>query len=216
MIGPCQIKVCGITRAADAAAALHLGADWLGINAWAGSPRFVDPPRRAALLREITEASRVAVTVNASTAEVLDLLREGFAAVQVHFDPAERLCEPAALSSAAGPDRLWLAPRLPAGAKFPETLLPLASTFVHDAHRADAYGGTGLRGDWDRHVSLQSAHPDRRWILAGGLGPDNVAEAAARGVKAIDLNSGVELAPGLKSVEKLHLVRELLRKNIQK
>lgn len=216
MIGPCHAKVCGITRAADAAAALHLGADWLGINAWAGSPRFVDPPRRAALLREIPEASRVAVTVNASPAEALDLLREGFAAVQVHFDPAERLCDPSALSSAAGSGRLWLAPRLPAGAEFPEALLALASTFVHDAHRADAYGGTGLRGDWDRHLRLQAAHPGHRWILAGGLGPDNVGEAAARGVRAIDLNSGVEISPGLKSVEKLHLIGELLRKNIQK
>ncbi len=216
MIGPCEVKVCGITRAADAAVALLLGADWLGVNAWARSPRFVDPPRRAALLREIPEANRVAVTVNASPAEVLDLLREGFSAVQVHFDPAERLCDPAALSSAAGPGRLWLAPRLPAAAKFPETLLPLASAFVHDAHRADAYGGTGLRGDWDRHLRLQASHPGHRWILAGGLGPDNVAEAAARGVKAIDLNSGVEISPGLKSVEKLYLVHELLRKNVQK
>jgi phosphoribosylanthranilate isomerase len=216
MIGPCQAKVCGITRAADAAVALHLGADWLGVNAWPGSPRFVDPTRREALLREIPESSRVAVTVNASPSEALGLLREGFAAVQVHFDPAERLCDPAALSAATGPGRLWLAPRLPEAAPFPVGLIPLAAAFVHDAHRPGSYGGTGLRGDWERYLALQSLHPDSCWILAGGLGPDNVAEAASKGVRAIDLNSGVELAPGLKSVEKLQLVREILRKTIQK
>lgn len=215
MIGPCQAKVCGITHAADAATALHLGADWLGVNAWPGSPRFVEPARRATLLREIPEAGRIAVTVNASPAEVLSLLKEGFAAVQVHFDPEERLCDPAALSRAAGPSRLWLAPRLPGGAAFPTELLPLACTFVHDAHRPGAYGGTGERGDWDRHLALQSSHSGHCWVLAGGLGPDNVAEAASRGVKAIDLNSGVEISPGLKSAEKLHLVSEVLRKNIQ-
>jgi phosphoribosylanthranilate isomerase len=216
MMGACQAKVCGITRAADAAVALHLGADWLGVNAWAGSPRFVPPGRRGALLREIPPANRVAVTVNPSPAEALELLREGFSLIQVHFDPAERACDPHALAAAVGASRLWLAPRLPDGAPFPMGLLPLAAGFVHDAHRPGAFGGTGLRGDWERHLALQSAHGDHLWILAGGLGPDNAAEAASRGVKALDLNSGVELSPGLKSSEKLQQVATLLRKIGQK
>ena len=216
MIGPCQVKVCGITRAADAAAALHLGADWIGINTWEGSPRRVPPARRAALVREIPPERRVAVTVNAGPEEARGLLAEGFGILQVHFDPAERRCDPRALSAAVGSERLWLAPRLPDGSEFPSALLPLAAGFVHDAHRPGAFGGTGVRGDWDRFLALQSGHPDHLWILAGGLGPDNVGEAAGRGARALDLNSGVELSPGLKSLDKLHLVAENLRKFGQK
>lgn len=216
MIGPCQVKVCGITRAADAAVALHLGADWLGVNAWPRSPRHVPASRRVELLREIPAAARIAVAVNAAPREALELLAEGFAAVQVHFDPAEGLCDPAALAAAVGPARLWLAPRLAHGSPFPSNLLPLAQTFIHDAHQPGAYGGTGLRGDWDRHLALQRSHPGHRWILAGGLGPHNAAEALARGARALDLNSGVEIAPGLKSAEKLHLIAQELSTIAQK
>lgn len=216
MIGPSQVKVCGITRAADAALALHLGADWLGINVWPSSPRHVPAARRGELLREIPQARRVAVAVNASPDEALALLAEGFAIVQVHFDPAETLCDPEALADAVSPAKLWLAPRLADGTNFPVNLMPLASGFVHDAHRPGAYGGTGRRGDWERYLGLQASHPDSLWLLAGGLGPDNVGEAAARGAKALDLNSGVEIAPGLKSAEKLELVARELRKITQK
>ena len=215
MIAGVTIKVCGITRAADAAAALHLGADWIGVNVWPESPRHVPAERRAALLREIPAGKRVAIAVNPSAAEALALLAEGFDAVQAHFDPAEKACDPAALSGAVGRDRLWLAPRLPAGQPFPTGLVALAGTFVHDAHQAGAFGGTGRRADWKRFQETAQTHPESRWVLAGGLGPDSVAEAFAAGARFLDLNSQVELAPGLKSAEKLHLAGEALRKIAQ-
>jgi len=215
MIGDITIKVCGITRAADAAAALHLGADWIGVNVWPQSPRHVEPARRAALLREIPAGKRVGIAVNPSVDEAKALLAEGFDAVQVHFDPSEKACDPAALSKALGVDRLWLAPRLPAGQPFPAALLPLARTFVQDAHQAGAFGGTGQRADWKRFAETLRAHPEVRWVLAGGLGPDTVAEAVAAGARFLDLNSQVELSPGLKSAEKLHQVGESLRKIAQ-
>lgn len=212
----CLTKVCGITRAADAAIALHLGADYLGINTWSGSARYVPAERRASLLREIPATQRIAVTVGTTPDEARALLAEGFAAVQVHFDPTEADVDPAAISQAIGRERLWLAPRLADGSPFPAALLPLAETFVHDAHQAGTFGGTGLRSDWGRFLRLQAGHPAQRWILAGGLGPENLAEALAEGVRAVDLNSKVELAPGLKSAEKLHLAFYILRKNSQK
>ena len=97
MIGAARIKVCGITRAADAAMALAQGADFLGINCWSGSPRFVPAAARAALLREIPAEKRVAVTVNPTVAEADALIAEGFAVVQAHFDPAKAECDPKAL-----------------------------------------------------------------------------------------------------------------------
>ena len=69
MIGDVTVKVCGITRAADAAVALAFGADYLGVNGWSGSPRFVAQAQRVGLLREIPAEKRIAVTVNPTVAE---------------------------------------------------------------------------------------------------------------------------------------------------
>ncbi|MCX6888394.1 MAG: phosphoribosylanthranilate isomerase [Verrucomicrobia bacterium] len=212
MIGSARIKVCGITRAADATTALALGADFLGINCWSGSPRFVPADARAALLREIPAAQRVAVTVNPSVAEAAALIAEGFAIVQAHFDPAKQECDPKALSAKLGPKHLWLAPKLADGAEWPSDLIPLAEGFVHDAHAKDAFGGTGKVSDWTRFQKLLQKYPQSLWILAGGLGPDNIAAAVRSGAGFFDLNSGVELAPGLKSVEKMAGVSDVLLK----
>jgi len=212
MIGQARIKVCGITRTADAAFALGFGADYLGVNCWSGSPRFVAPAQREALLREIPQGQRVAVTVNPSVDEAMGLIAEGFAIVQVHFDPLKQECDPAALSARLGRARLWLAPKLADGAEWPVAFIPLASAFVHDAHAKDAFGGTGQMSDWHRFEQLLLKYPQSQWILAGGLGPETIAEARKSGASFFDLNSGVELAPGLKSVEKLSNVSELLLK----
>jgi phosphoribosylanthranilate isomerase len=215
MIGTARIKVCGITRAADAAMALAQGADFLGINCWSGSPRFVPANARAALLREVPADKRVAVTVNPTVAEATALIAEGFAIVQAHFDPAKNECDPKALSAKLGIKHLWLAPKLADGAEWPADLIPLAEGFVHDAHAKDAFGGTGKVSDWTRFQQLQQKYPKSLWILAGGLGPDNIAAAANSGAGFFDLNSGIELAPGLKSAEKMTGVSEVLLKNSQ-
>jgi phosphoribosylanthranilate isomerase len=155
------------------------------------------------------------VTVNPSVAEATALLAEGFAIVQAHFDPTKAECDPKALSAAVGPARLWLAPKLADGAEWPADLIPLAVGFVHDAHAKDAFGGTGKTSDWSRFAQLRKRYPDSQWLLAGGLGPDNIVAAAAAGADFFDLNSGIELAPGLKSAEKLSAVAEALLKNTQ-
>lgn len=215
MIGKARIKVCGITRAADAATALAQGADYLGVNCWSGSPRFVPAALRAALLREIPAEKRVAVTVNPTVDEAAALIAEGFAIVQAHFDPAKGECDPKALSARLGAKALWLAPKLADGAEWPVDLIPLAAGFVHDAHAKDAFGGTGKTSDWTRFQKLVQKYPQCLWVLAGGLGPENIAAATRSGATFFDLNSGVELAPGLKSVEKLAKVTEVLLKNSQ-
>jgi phosphoribosylanthranilate isomerase len=215
MIGSARIKVCGITRAADATVVLAMGADFLGINCWSGSPRFVPADARAALLREIPADKRVAVTVNPTVAEAAALIVEGFAIVQAHFDPTKNECDPKALSAQLGVKHLWLAPKLADGAEWPADLIPLAEGFVHDAHAKDAFGGTGKVSDWTRFQKLVLKYPQSLWILAGGLGPDNIAAAAQSGAGFFDLNSGIELAPGLKSAEKMAGVSEVLLKNSQ-
>ena len=209
MIGAFSIKVCGITRAADAAVCLALGADWLGVNVWSGSPRFVPAGRRETLLREIPAGKRVAVAVRPTPAETAALIAEGFDIVQAHLDPADG-DDPAPIAEAAA-GKAWLAPRLAEGAPFPESWLALAGTLVLDAHQAGSFGGTGKTGDWSRANALRERHPGHTWLLAGGLGPETVEAAAKAGFRHLDLNSKVELAPGLKSAEKLHATAEVLR-----
>jgi phosphoribosylanthranilate isomerase len=103
-----------------------------------------------------------------------------------------------------GRDRIWLAPRLPTGVDiYPETL-PLADTFMLDTFHPDKMGGTGLTGDWAKFRQHKEANPAKNWILSGGLNHANVAEAvAATGARWLDVNSGVEQAPGIKSPAKL-------------
>lgn len=212
MIGRFQIKVCGITRAADATVALALGADYLGVNCWSGSPRFVAIANRAQLLREIPSEKRVAITVNPTLEEATGLVAEGFTIIQAHFDPSKAECDPVALSTHLGKAHLWLAPKVATGANWPIQLVPLTDAFVHDAHAREAFGGTGKTSDWERCHALAQKYPQTQWILAGGLGPANITAAVTSGALFFDLNSGVELAPGLKSVEKLADVSELLLK----
>ena len=207
MIGDITVKVCGITRVADAALALDQGADFIGINCWAGSQRFVAPELRELLLREIPTEKRIAVTVNPTLSEATNLIHDGFAAVQIHFDPLTKACDIAAISEKVGPERLWLAPKVADSEAWPPELLKLANTFLHDAHAKDAFGGTGKVSDWKRFQSLKKANPSKKWVLAGGLSAQNVVEAVAAGANILDLNSGVEILPGLKSAEKLSEVR---------
>lgn len=215
MIGSIKIKVCGIRHAADVVLVNHFGADYLGVNCWAGSPRFVNPALRKNLLREIKPEQRIAVTVNPTLSETQQLMDEGFAAVQIHFDPSTKACDVQAISTKIGIENIWLAPKVPDGLAWPEEILSFAKTFLHDAHAGDAFGGTGKQSDWKRFQNLKSLHKNKIWVLAGGLGPKNILEALGAKADIYDLNSGVEISPGLKSAEKLAEIQSLLLNNKQ-
>src|SRR5690606_18750652 len=109
-----------------------------------------------------------------------------------------------AWSARVGRDNLWLAPKLPPEEELPSAVLAAAGTILVDTYHKAGYGGSGLTGDWATFARRQAAHPGHRWILAGGLGPDNIGAAlAASGARQIDANSGVESAPGMKDHAKL-------------
>ena len=92
-------------------------------------------------------------------------------------------------------------------------MLDYADTFLCDGFHAGQFGGTGRTADWACFNALKAAYPQKRWLLAGGLGADTIEEAAtATGANFFDLNSGIEDAPGVKNAEKLAHVLALLRK----
>lgn len=211
MIGGIRVKVCGLTSAADAAAAAGIGADYLGFILYPKSPRYLPLATFAALRPELPALPKVAVMVAPSEAELAAAEAAGFDAFQIHFPAADPVSARTA-SARLGAGGLWLAPKLPPETEIEPTLLPLADTWLLDTYRPDSFGGTGHTGDWAKFRRYREQHTERHWVLAGGLTPENVAEAvAATGAQRIDVNSGVESAPGRKDTGKLAALRMALR-----
>lgn len=212
MIANITLKVCGLTRAEDAVAAAGVGADCLGFIFYPKSPRCVTLEQFKALRPGLPAGVRnVAVMVEPGLAELTGALQAGFDAFQIHFKTGTPLAQLREWSEIVGPARLWLAPRLPPEADVSPWLLPLADTFLLDTFHAEKFGGTGETGDWAKFQRHQAAYPGKTWILSGGLTPANIAEAIrASGAKFVDVNSGVESAPGVKDHMKLQALAAAL------
>lgn len=209
MYRPVQVKVCGLTREADVDQALEMGADFCGFIVYAKSPRGLSLERASELAARVPAGKRVLVDVETGAEELERFRGAGFDYFQIHAGMEVGLASLAAWSGLVGRERLWVAPRIPPGESFSEVVLEFADTVLLDAFHSNKYGGSGQTGDWAMFAGLRERLPQANWILAGGLGPGNVAEAlAATGAERIDVNSGVESEPGLKNPEKL---RELFR-----
>jgi phosphoribosylanthranilate isomerase len=204
MKGAVQVKVCGLTTAGDAAYAASLGAGYLGFVLHPKSPRRVTLAQFKAMAGGLPDRPKVAVSVEPAPGELAAMRDAGFSLFQVHFRhdlPAEPV---RAWSSEVGPEALWLAPKLPPGVDVPATFLGLAGTFLLDTFDPNLFGGTGRTGDWPKFRRHREAHPEKIWILSGGLSPANVGEAlAGTGARFVDVNSGVESAPGTKDRAKV-------------
>lgn len=201
-----QIKVCGITSPADARLAVEAGADALGLNFYANSPRFLEPRRAGQIVAALAgqPVVKVGLFVNEPAEAVARVCDElGLDLVQLHGDePPEYLRRltgrPVMRAFRVGPAGLgpvfdYLGRCAELGAMPARVLL--------DSYAKGVYGGSGQSGDWA--VLAQYPGEDRPpLVLAGGLGPENVA-TAIRAVRpaAVDVASGVELAPGRKSSE---------------
>jgi len=204
MINGVRLKVCGITSLVDAEAADAVGADYLGFIFYPKSPRYVSRVQLLAMKERLPPRKKVAVSVEPTVEELAKQAELGFDFFQVHFNPQLPSTSVAAWSEAVGPSRLWLAPRLPADVELYPELLPLAETFLIDTFHADKMGGTGETGDWPKFKRFRETWPAKQWILSGGLNHANIAEAVmATGTKLVDVNSGVEQAPGIKSPARL-------------
>ena len=199
-----RIKICGITNAADALAAVDAGANLLGFNFYEKSARFLTQSAAAKILAQLPKnVETVGIFVNKPAADVAALCRLlRLYAAQLHGDePPEAVAElgrsvPVIKAFRVEPD-------------FPlKTLDEYRNVF--DAAYTGQYGGTGRTTDWD--VTRRAAK-DHRIILAGGLKVENVA-AAVRIVRpyGIDVASGVESKPGKKDHGRLReFIQEVRR-----
>jgi phosphoribosylanthranilate isomerase len=212
MYRPVQIKVCGLTREQDVDLALSLGADYFGFILYPKSPRGLSLERARELAARVPVGKRVMVDVETGSEELEHARDAGFDYFQIHAGLQVGLATLATWSGLVGRERLWLAPRVAPADPFPEATLEFADSILVDTFAKDQVGGTGKVGDWHRFSQWQQSYPQTHWILAGGLSPENVNEAAAAtGATHLDLNSGVESAPGIKDAAKLREVFRILR-----
>jgi phosphoribosylanthranilate isomerase len=200
-----RIKICGITNEADGRQAASLGADAIGLNFYAPSPRCIDVATAASILRELPPfVHAVGLFVNLPLGQVRQALEplHRIRTVQWYGDAHEPI-DPApyqwiaAFSVRAADDLLGIAGYLDRCRS--QKFMPAA--ILVDAHVMGQYGGTGRTAPWNLLADFRPGVP---LILAGGLTPENVAEAV-RLVRpyAVDVASGVEFSPGRKDPAKL-------------
>lgn len=212
MINRVRVKVCGLTSAEDAVAAEEAGADYLGFIFYPKSPRHAPLANYLAIQSRLPARPKVAVCVEPSVADLTELAALRFDFFQLHFNPDTPMELVETWAGIVGASRLWLAPRLPHGMDLAPEWLRFAGTFLLDTFHADKPGGTGQTGDWVKFNRHRDAHPEKQWILSGGLSPENIGRAlAATGADFIDVNSGVEQSPGVKSATKLRAFALALR-----
>ena len=191
-----KVKICGLTRITDVAAAVMAGADALGFVFTPRSKRCVAADRAPVLVSAVPAfVSRVGLFMDQDTEEVLQVLgRVRLNLLQFHGSEPAEFCEQFGLPyiKAIGMGAEQQAGDLCAA-------YPGACGVLLDSHEPGHAGGTGHVFDWNRIPAL-----DKPLVLAGGLNPANVARAV-RAVRpwAVDVSSGVEDAPGIKNHERM-------------
>jgi phosphoribosylanthranilate isomerase len=193
------VKICGVRNETDAIAAIECGADALGFNLYPGSKRYLQWQKEATWIRELpAEISRIALVVNPTLEEATHLLEtELFDGLQLHGEESAEFCQSLVkcrqpVVKAVRLETLELLERVRA--------YPVFGLLI-DSYREGMFGGTGERFDWKL---LQGVKFDKPVIVAGGLTPENVADAVREmRPHAVDVASGVENREGFKDQKKM-------------
>jgi phosphoribosylanthranilate isomerase len=191
-----KVKICGITNLDDALAAVDAGVDALGFNFYKKSPRYIEPERACEIIAQLPP---LVLTVGVFVNEREEKIREtqaltGIQAIQLHGDESPEFCRRfngRVIKAFPMKDR--------------ESIKHLAhyhvGAFMLDSYRDGVRGGTGVTFDW--HLAVV-ARTFGRIILAGGLTPDNIAEAVKLVQPyAVDVAGGVEREKGIKDHVKM-------------
>ena len=210
-----EVKFCGLTREADAAMAVQLGAAFAGVI-FAGGPRRVTAERAAEIFHGLpSSVARVGVFAADEPDDVARVARiAGLDVVQLHGDP--RAADVRALRQHFH-GKVWAAARahgslLP---EFAEELFLEADSVLLDAHVPGKLGGTGVTLEWSALAqTLGEMRGATAVVLAGGLTPGNV-ETAIRllAPDVVDVSSGVESSAGIKDHDKMRAFVEAARRS---
>jgi phosphoribosylanthranilate isomerase len=192
-----KVKICGLTNAGDAEAAVEAGADLVGLVFYDQSPRHVTVESASEIARVIPPyVLRVGLFVNPESRLVAEaIVRCGLQMLQFHGDESPEFCRKFGMMTMKafrmeGPETLDALPQYPTDA------------WLLDAHVKGKFGGTGRTFDWA--LAAKAVQLGKPVFLAGGLTPGNVGEAV-RTVRpyGVDVSGGVEVSPGRKDPGKL-------------
>ena len=195
-----KVKICGMQDLQLCKLALHRGASYIGMIHHQASPRHIELEPMSTLCQALPEGTRVGVIVAPDIAMMHQMWATGIDILQVHlkqFDDAylQKLrenCPPGKL--------LWLSPKWKPGTDFPDAVLSYADAVVVDTYSEKVEGGTGETGDWRGYRRLCARYPETEFILSGGLNAGNIGDALKQtNTRFIDLSSGVETSPGIKT-----------------
>ncbi|MEQ1642370.1 MAG: phosphoribosylanthranilate isomerase [Pyrinomonadaceae bacterium] len=196
-----RVKICGITSLADAKHAADCGADAIGFNFYAVSKRYISSPLAAEIVERVTmRVEKVGVFVNATVEEIVEIEDAvQLDAVQLHGDETPEFIE-----ELRGESDATIIKAIRIGPDFdPNDVLQYkADAILLDAFSKVERGGTGETFDWA--IASHLVILVDQVYLAGGLTPENVAEAIrVVGPYAVDVASGVEASPGMKDRDKV-------------
>jgi phosphoribosylanthranilate isomerase len=199
-----KIKICGITNLDDALLAAELGADALGFIFVKTSLRRIRPSTARKIIQELPPfVTPVGVVADAEHDEILELIDEtGVRCVQLHGNESPK-------QLAKFPVPVYKSFRVDKEFNLETLRRYKGSAYLLDTHVDGALGGTGKTFDWDVAIKAKAYG---RIILAGGLNPENILEAIQTVQPyAVDVNSGVESAPGKKDKNKLEQLFKTIR-----
>ena len=201
------VKICGITNLEDALAAVASGADALGFNFYQPSPRYIAPQNARAIVDRLPDAVlTVGVFVNEELESVRSIAAQaGLRALQQHGDESPEYCRQLAADN-------YVIKTFTVAGSFDPQLAQMyeVQAIMLDTRDNNLRGGTGRVFDWSVAQQLRPLLPNL--FLAGGLSPENVAEAVTT-VRpyAVDACSSLELKPGIKSHERVSVFIDAVR-----
>jgi len=202
-----RIKICGITRYEDARTAANLGADALGFIFYSQSPRYISPANAAAITKKLPPfVSKVGVFVDEDPNRVLEAARiAGIDTVQLHGNESPEYC-----ASIPLPVVKVFSIRDNFDVSVIAAYKSSAAGILLDTWDSERRGGSGSTFDWS--IANRACDISDTLILSGGLGPSNIREAVET-VRpyAVDVNSGVEISPGVKSPYKMRDVITIVK-----
>jgi phosphoribosylanthranilate isomerase len=199
-----RIKICGITRSEDAKTAAHLGVDALGFIFVEKSPRYIKPQDAAEIIRELPPfVSRVGVFIDESIENIVEICRIArIDTVQLHGSESPEFCSKVPFQV------------VKSISVKEDTDISIIDTYksfgiLLDTWSSGMSGGTGKTFDWN--IAKKACSRNEHIILAGGLGPSNI-EDALQAVQpyGVDVNSGVEIRPGIKNPHKMRDVMRII------
>jgi len=200
-----RLKICGITRAEDALLAVSLGVHALGFVFYKKSPRYISPERVSEIIIEIPPfVQTVGVFVNETMEKIKNIASFcGLNLIQLHGEESPLFCEKLSLACIKAfriKDETSLKNMVAYKGK--------VRGFLVDTYKKEQPGGTGESFDWE--LAIKAKIYNVPIILAGGLNPNNIKRAAETiQPYALDVNSGIEKAPGIKDkdlMKKLFMV----------